>query len=56
MIRLNEGFLICYPEVISIRNPSYDIRGDPYIIPKAIISPWNQSTIYPNPNRHMILL
>lgn len=55
-IRLNEGFLIGYPEVISIRNPSYDLRGDPYIIPKAIISPWNQSTIYPNPNRYMILI
>lgn len=45
-----------YPELQVNRNPSYDLRGDPYIIPNSIIGPWNQSTIVANPNRQMILV
>lgn len=60
LVRLysNENFLdfLPYPTLQSIRNPSYDLRGDPYIIPNAIISPWMQSTIVTNPNRRMILV
>ena len=33
-----------------VRNQSYDIRGDPFILPHLYISPWNQSTIFPFPN------
>lgn len=55
---VNDNFLdfLPYPKLQSIRNPSYDLRGDPYIIPNAIIGPWMQSTIVPNPNRQMILV
>lgn len=29
------------------KNMSYDIRGDPFIIPNVLVSPWNQSNIIP---------
>lgn len=29
------------------RNMSYDLRGDPLVIPRQTISPWNNPEVYP---------
>jgi hypothetical protein len=34
----------------SLRNPTWDIRGNSYPIPKFSVSPWNNSTIEPDYN------
>lgn len=35
----------------SLRNPSYDIRGDPVANPQQVVSPWSQTSISPDLNR-----
>lgn len=38
----------------SLRNASQDLRGDPFIIKMDDVSPWNQSTIYPDLTRRAL--
>lgn len=35
----------------SLRNPSYDLRGDPVANPQNVVSPWQQSSILPDLSR-----